>query len=222
MATYTLVDGLSDILVKTFENEGTTFRDEIEITHRSAKNKTTIQEYNAVPETTQKIAKRYHNQKTQFSEFDRVQKERRAAVRGAREDMSEEVYDRLMDTNPETLESEHTNIDPETGEELNYKLSVKQSSRTKNVPKAEVKLFIRDAVESTLQKLYPKTNVDTTFNKKHCKYLLDESFVDSFYEDMTQMMKERVDELKSHITYVSVAKKKQKKVREDNEYGHQW
>lgn len=220
MSAYTLVDGLSDILVKSFENEGTTYRDEIEITDRSTKNKDIIQEYNAVAPPLQKLASRYKNQKKQFNEFDRVQKERRAAVRGAREDISEEVYDQLLEANPDTLESDYTHIDPETGEELSYKLSVKQSSRTKNIPKAEVKLFIRDSVENTLSKLYPKVSPESSFNKKHCKYLLDEQFVDAFYEDVADMMKKRVEELKSHITYVSLAKKKQmKKKGEDEDNG---
>ena len=216
-AAYTLVDGLSDILVKSFENEGTTYRDEIEITERSTKNKDTIQEYNAVAPSLQKLASQYKNQKTQFNEFDRVQKERRATVREAREYASEEVYEQLLEANPDTLESDYTHIDPETGEELSYKLSVKQSSRTKNIPKTEVKLFIRDSVENTLSKLYPKVSPDSSFNKKHCKYLLDEQFVDTFYEDVADMMKKRVEELKSHITYVSLAKKKQMKKKESSE-----
>ncbi len=216
--SYTIVDGLADILVKTFENEGTTFKDEIDITHRSAKNKAAIQEYNAIPESTKKMATTYHNQKSQFNEFDRVQKERRAAVRETREDMSEDVYDRLSEQAPDTLESECVGVDPETGDEMKYKLAVKQSSRTKNVPKAEVKFFIKESVAATIQKLYPKVGLDSAFNKKHCNYLLDEQFVDAFYEDVVRMMKERVEQLKSHITYVSVAKNKKKKEDDDENY----
>lgn len=222
MSAYTLVDGLADILVKTFENEGTTFRDEIEITNRSSKNKDTIQEYNAMAPPLQQLASRYKNQKTQFNQFDRVQKERRAVVREAREYASEEVYDKLMESNPETLESEYTHIDPETGETLNYKLSVKQSSRTKNIPKTEVKIFIRESVENTLSKLYPKVSPESSFNKKHCKYLMDDQFIDVFYENITTIMKNRVEELKSHITYVSLSKRKQKKENDGDDNGNDY
>jgi hypothetical protein len=211
---YTLVDGLTDIFVKTFENEGTTFRDELEITDRSTKDKGHIQEYNSIPETTQTMVQRYRDQQTQFKHFDKAQKEKRTTVREAKEDIQVDVYEHLLKNHPETLEDEYTKLDPETGEEVDYRVSVKQSSRTKNIPKAEVKLFIRDAVETTMESLYPKVNIDVSFNKKHCQYILDETFVDQFHENVVAMMKERVDELKSHITYVSLSKQKKNKQKE--------
>lgn len=224
--TYTLVDGLTDIFIKTFENEGTTFRDELEITERATKDKSNIQAYNSIPEKTQTIVQRYHDQKTQFKQFDRAQKEKRTAVREAKEDMQVDVYEHLLKNHPDTLEDQYTVVDPETGDEVDYRVAVKQSSRTKNIPKAEVKSFIREAVEITMESLYPKVNIDTSFNKKHCQYLLDETFVDQFHENVVAMMKERVDELKSHITYVSLARvgqtKKNKKEESSESDGEEW
>ena len=39
-----------------------------------------------------------------------------------------------------------------------------------------------------------------------------------FYENLTTMMKKRIDELKAHVTYVSMAKKRAKKEVEDEDY----
>lgn len=219
---YTIVDGLVDILVKTFENEGTTFRDELEITHRSSRDKASIQEYNSLSETTQSIAKKYSKQKTQFGNFDKAQKKKRSEVKESKEEVSDQLYEQMLASNSDTLDTEYRAIDPETGEPADYRISVKQSAKTKGVPKADVKLFIKNAVENTLCRLHENVSLEIAFSKKHCQYLLDGQFIEAFYDEVKTLMSDRMEQLQSHITYISLVKKKhaahEDSLENENEY----
>ncbi len=201
------MDGLSDILVRAIEEEGTSYKDDLEITTRSAQDKTTIKELDSLPSSTQKMVGRYYKQKKTFNDFDKMQKSRRTELSDERQELDSAVYEHLMKNNPETLEDEYVFTDPETGEENTFKVVVKQTTKGRNIPKSDIKQFIHDAVEETIQKLYPKTRTDNPFDKKDCKYLMEDTFVEAFYDNVINKMQQRSDELQSFVTHVSMERK---------------
>lgn len=207
MDEYTLVDGLSDILVRAIEEECTGYKDDLEITTRSAHDKSSIQELESLPGTTRKMVSRYYKQKRSFNNFEKIQKERRSILADARQDLDGAVYEHLMKHNPETLEDEYVYKDPETGEENTYKVVVKQTTKNRGIPKSDIKQFIRDSVKETMNTLYPKTRYDNPFERKDCKYLKEDTFVENFYDNMIAKMQLRSEELQSFVTHVSMERK---------------
>lgn len=204
---YTVVDGLADILVRAIEEEGTSYKDDLEITTRSAQDKDSIRTIDSLPGTTQKMVSRYYKQKRSFNNFEKVQKERRSTLADERQELDGAVYEYLMKNNPETLEDEYVVEDPDTGEETTFKVVVKQTTKSRSIPKSDIKQFIKDAVQETLAKLYPKTRSDNPFSRKDCKYLKEDTFVESFYDLMTTKMQQRSEELQSFVTHVSMERK---------------
>lgn len=204
---YTVVDGLADILIRAFENQGTSFKDNLEITTRASGDKTAIQDFHTVPKTTQHMVTRYHQQKKSFTVFDRHQKETRATLSDQRQELDSMVYEHLVKHCPETLEDEYKIINEETGEEEVYKVMAKQTTKKRNVPKSDIKQFVRESIEETLSKTHPRMKTDTPFNKKSCSVLVEDAFVESFYDTVSTKIQERSDELQSFVTEVTMVKK---------------
>lgn len=207
MDDYNLVDGLSDILVRAIEDEGTDYRDDLDITTRAAQDTSQIQGIESIPETTKKMVQRYYKQKREFNHFEKMQKERRENLANEKQDLDSAVYEYLMKTNPETLEDEYVFKNPETDEETVFKVCVKQTTKSRSIPRSDIHQFIKDSVKETLDKLYPKVCCSHPFDNKDCKYLKEDIFVENFYDAMNAKLQQRGEELQSFVTHVNMERK---------------